>query len=328
LLSNKPKTEIRKWVEELAKEAKYYKSIVEPFSETDLEVRAALKSVQMAGGATLEPLLMYAYRCWSTGAAEKQQLIASINSMESFLVRRMLAGEKTQVLNPMVTAMINRLHAKGGEFEAKGNLTHDIRRVLSSIENAWPDSDALLKGVKTDNFYASQKSDQRQHILRALDRELNDFGVFPNYEDSDKSIEHIIPQTPTEEWGVPDGEAYTQEIRERLHSLSNLTLLPSTVNASLGNRKWLDKAPVYGNSLYAISKNIYKAYGQSPIWGLEQLDARAAELSFLADRIWPREYVAPHFVQIEKSVSEPEMDDEFASDEPEPLLEDELEASL
>jgi hypothetical protein len=33
-------------------------------------------------------------------------------------------------------------------------------------------------------------------------------------------------------------------------------------------------------------------------------------------------------VQIEKSVSEPEMDDEFASDEPEPLLEDELEASL
>jgi hypothetical protein len=327
LLANKPKTEIKKWVQELHKEAKYYKSIVEPSAENDLEVRAALKSVQMAGGATLEPLLMYAYRCWSTGNAEKQQLIASIKSMESFLVRRMLAGEKTQVLNPMVTAMINRLHAKDGEFEAEGNLTEDIRRVLSSIENAWPDSDALLKGIRTDNFYASQKSDQRQHVLRTLDRFLNSTGVVPNYEDSDKSIEHIIPQTPTAEWGVSPGDVYPQEIRERLHSLSNLTLLPSTVNASLGNRRWQEKSPAYGESGYSITRKIFDVFGTSPTWGIEQLDARALDLSDLADRIWPRDYVAPRYVPEEKLNTEPELIDEFSVGSEETFLEDELDVS-
>ena len=328
LLANKPKSEIRKWVEELSKEAKYYKAIVDPSSETDSDVRAALKSVQMAGGATLEPLLMYAYRCWSSGNADKHQLIASIKSMESFLVRRMLAGEKTQVLNPMVTAMINRLYAKDGEFEAEGNLVLDIRRVLSSIENAWPDSDALLKGIKTDNFYASQKSDQRQHVLRTLDRALNVTGVIPNYEDSDKSIEHIIPQTPTPEWGVAPGDVYSQEIRERLHSLSNLTLLTPAINASLGNKEWLVKAPVYGESGYSITKNIFEKFRSESNWGLEQLDARALELLRLADSIWPREYVAPRFVPLVKPASEPELDDEFAADAPEPFLEDESDGDL
>ena len=324
ILANKPKSEIRRWVEELSKEAHFYKSIVDPSTELDSDVRAALKSVQMAGGVTLEPLLMYAYRCWNEGKADKQQLVASINSMESFLVRRMLAGEKTQVLNPMVTAMINRLYALGGEFEAEGNLTVDIRRVLSSIENAWPDNDALLKGIKTDNFYASQKSDQRQHVLRTLDLTLNVNGVIPNYDDSDKSIEHIIPQTPTPEWGVAPGDVYEQEIRERLNSLSNLTLLPPAVNASLGNKEWRHKAPVYGTSGYAITKNIFDLYGSNLIWGVEQLDARALELSHLADSIWPRDYVSPRYVPVEKLNTEPELIDEFSSGSAEPPLEVEL----
>jgi hypothetical protein len=149
----------------------------------------------------------------------------------------------------------------------------------------------------------------------------------PNYEDSDKSIEHIIPQTPTAEWGVSPGDVYPQEIRERLHSLSNLTLLPSTVNASLGNRRWQEKSPAYGESGYSITRKIFDVFGTSPTWGIEQLDARALDLSDLADRIWPRDYVAPRYVPEEKLNTEPELIDEFSVGSEETFLEDELDVS-
>jgi hypothetical protein len=324
LLSNGPKGETRRWVQQLAVEAKYYRSIVDPVTESDDDVANALNAVKMAGGSTLEPLLLYAYRSWQHSNATKSELLSAIKSMESFLVRRMLSGEKTQVLNPLVTAMINRLFTPGGEFEAEGKLDIDVRRVLSSVEFAWPDYDSILRGIKLDNFYSSQKSEQRQHVLRSLDLAVNDTGVKPNYEDSDKSIEHIIPQTPTVEWGVALGSNYSQEIRERINSLSNLTLLPSTVNASIGNRSWSEKLIAYENSGYALTREIHKVFADEVTWSTEQLDARAADLAKLSDLLWPREIVPPRFLEEKNTNIEEELVDEFSEGDEDLILEDDL----
>ena len=326
LLANGPKGKTRKWVEQLAVEAKYYRSIVDPITESDGDVSTALQAVKMAGGATVEPLLLYAYRSWQHGRATKSELLSAIKSLESFLVRRMLAGEKTQVLNPMVTAMINRLFAVGGEFEAEGKLDSDLKRVLSSVESAWPDYESILRGIKLDNFYASQKSEQRQHILRSLDSALNKTGVKPNYEDSDKSIEHIIPQTPTIEWGVNPGSTYTQETRDRLNSLSNLTLLPSTVNASIGNKSWGEKLAAYSTSGYSITREIQVKFGDQSTWGVEQLDSRAVDLANLSDQLWPREIVKPRFTESKNNEAEAEAElvDEFSEGDEDLILEDDL----
>jgi hypothetical protein len=315
LLSTKPQHEIRKWVEDLAKEARYYKSIVSPESEMDKRVKSALHKVQRAGGLTAEPLLMYAYREWSEERATTDQLIDSIGSIESYLVRRMIAGEKTQVLNPIISTMLKRLHTVGGEFEASGNVAEDIRRVLSAPEADWPNSDRVKKGIREENFYKAQKSDQRQHVLQTLDLHLNKKSknaVIPSYEDNDKSIEHIIPQTATKDWATGEDAQYPDELLERINTLANLTLLPSSVNASLGNSSWKVKRSAYNESGYFITKQIATDFSDSVNWDVSTLDQRSESLLSYIDEIWPRMHVAPKFVKDKKEAKHgPEMVDEF-----------------
>lgn len=326
LLSGKEPGNIRKWVESLAVEAKYFKCIVEPSTEIEINVKEALISAQRAGGVTMEPLILFAYRAWKHEKATEDQLVETIQSIESYLVRRMIAAEKTQVLNPLVTSMINKLHAKDGEYEATGDLLDDIRRVLSAPESVWSDSDQVLRGLRLSNFYKSQKTDQRQHILQSIDMHLNrrnSHNVLPNYENSDKSIEHIIPQTPTIEWNVKSGENYPGEILERIHSLSNLTLLPSAVNASLGNSPWLTKREAYSKSGYYITKQIFYNWGEGSNWGINELDGRSAELLKIIELLWPKITVPPRFIKEVKPKSKAiEMVNEFEQ-ESDPILIDE-----
>ena len=155
---------------------------------------------------------------------------------------------------------------------------------------------------------------------------MNKTGVKPNYEDSDKSIEHIIPQTPTIEWGVNPGGTYTQETRDRLNSLSNLTLLPSTVNASIGNKSWGEKLAAYSTSGYSITRDIQVKFGDQSTWGVEQLDSRAVDLANLSDQLWFREIVKPRFTESKNNQAEAEAElvDEFSEGDEDLILEDDL----
>lgn len=56
-----------------------------------------------------------------------------------------------------------------------------------------------------------------------------------------KSVEHIAPQSP------PDGSEWDKKLYEEFdyHRIGNLTLLPTEINSSAGNKRWLDKRIYY-----------------------------------------------------------------------------------
>jgi hypothetical protein len=85
------------------------------------------------------------------------------------------------------------------------------------------------------------------------------------------TIEHVLPQTPTEEWlatlaeDVTD-EAGPQELHELLvHTLGNLTL--SAENARLSNSPFQRKQDIYQASALRMNREI----AEEPRWGKAQI---------------------------------------------------------
>ena len=101
---------------------------------------------------------------------------------------------------------------------------------------------------------------------------------------NDLTVEHIMPQTLTEEWrSMLEGAGIPPEVAAaKLHVLGNLTLTGQ--NSVLGQRAPAEKAQLLRQSNLPINRSA----GIGDIWTPDLIDVRSAELLELAVRIWRR----------------------------------------
>ena len=295
------------YVADLHEEAVYFERMLRPAKEPNEDVRVAIDRVVAAGGSTALPLVLYCYRELRLGGATPEEFVLALAAIESFLVRRMLTEQDTNNLNSMFGSMCARLHTDPKYLYGDDLLT-DVRRILSSRPADWPTDVAVLEGIRTGDFYNEQKSAQRQLILQTLDAHFNTSGVTPNYDGSDKSIEHIAPkERSSSDWmGGPEWS----DIQERIHALSNLTLLTPPLNSSLGNFGWEAKRPAYEGNAYSLTARVAEMFDPDGGWTIARLNERAADLATAVTQIWPRAFVP------ERDTSEPPPDEgDVAMDE-------------
>jgi hypothetical protein len=101
------------------------------------------------------------------------------------------------------------------------------------------------------------------------------------------SIEHIMPQSMTEEWyevlrKQTDPDETETELHGRLlHTLGNLTL--TAQNSKLSNHMFERKQKIFQSSGLSMNRQIADA----PSWGRPEIEARAALLADHACALWP-----------------------------------------
>lgn len=106
------------------------------------------------------------------------------------------------------------------------------------------------------------------------------------------SIEHIFPQTDTEdEW--PEFQNVVAEKRYYKGSLGNLLLLSSSINSSLQNGSFKEKKGTIRNEKGEIIRNGYSSGSYSEIevseqdsWGPQQIEERGERLLSFMERRW------------------------------------------
>jgi hypothetical protein len=119
-----------------------------------------------------------------------------------------------------------------------------------------------------------------KQILASLERS---YGHKEPADLDDATIEHVMPQTLTDDWRkmiALDGEP------EKIHALlidtiGNLTL--TGYNPELSNSSFDEKKKIYAASHYSL--NGY--FSGCPRWGIEQIENRAEELWERAKELWP-----------------------------------------
>lgn len=243
-------------------------------------IDAKLERLAEWRSAVHQPLTFAVLEHWRTRRVDTDRAAKALSFVESFLVRRMLAGVPTNNLNRIFTTAVGQLQMAA---YSKSDLDVAIHRILSQPGKYWPSDEALVRDGLTSPFYERQQRPQRAFVLRRLEEDYE--GKYaPNWNACNFTIEHVLPQSATMWWLdhlAEAGEAEPAQAHEALkHTIGNLTL--TCENPELGQMTFKQKCDVY----LADSMKMNDGIAGETRWGREEILARGRELLSRACTIW------------------------------------------
>lgn len=258
-------------LDQFAVDAEYYHRLVSPRGEPNPAIAERLAWLNRWGGQTMYPFLLNVYRQYGCGALEAAAFAEILVLIESFLVRRLFASVPTNALNRLFLRLYSQL-------PDGADLVQGTRMALSDPGRRWPRDADFIRGLLGYPLYTNSRPDQRRLILERFEE---------SYEHKERpelnslTIEHIMPQTLTEDWEAELGDDAREVHARFVHVLGNLTL--TGYNPELSNRPFSKKRDLLAASSLRMNQRI----AQEPEWTARQIEQRARELAERALRIWP-----------------------------------------
>lgn len=126
---------------------------------------------------------------------------------------------------------------------------------------------------------SGQRKKLVKYILAMLESQWS--GRFCDPENDPASIEHILPENPTQAWE----ESFPRtQWESAVYRLGNLTLLSPADNRRLGNAHYQEKRVVYSQSSYTLTRHIPELAPEE--WTPAFLERRQQEMAHRARDIW------------------------------------------
>jgi len=153
------------------------------------------------------------------------------------------------------------------------------RQIVTALHELYPE-DQQFKAAFADKELQTTNSRNKKvvrYILFEIERQRSgqDFSL----ESAIYSIEHILPESPSEHWASID-----ETKQERLiYRLGNMTSLESSYNRDIGNKEYAFKRTVYEKSGFQITRAIAEHYD---MWDEKKVEARQKQLATVASSIW------------------------------------------
>ena len=128
-----------------------------------------------------------------------------------------------------------------------------------------------------------QRKRLAKYILARLEQDAAGRACDPDTDPG--TIEHVLPENPSDEWRDTFDSTRWEEAAYRL---GNLTLLERSANRRIGNAAYPDKAGAYAASRYALSRQIPELAPEH--WTPELLDDRQMRLADRAAHLWRADF--------------------------------------
>lgn len=130
---------------------------------------------------------------------------------------------------------------------------------------------------------SGQRRQLAKYVLCKLEE---DAGNRPcDHETDPATIEHILPENPSDAWEPGFPREYWDAC---IHRLGNLTLLESNRNREIGNKEYGNKLETYMGSRYAMTRAIPEDAPEQ--WTPELLDARQRRMAERAAHVWRADF--------------------------------------
>ncbi len=173
------------------------------------------------------PLLLELYSDYNDGVLSKADFIPIIALIESYICRRAVCGLGTNSLNKIFPSFTKHIQ-KDEYFESLkayfGSLTNNQR---------FPNNDEFKDCFIAINFY--NLKEKKKYFFERLEN----FDTEEPINTKGLTIEHIMPQTLTEEWERDLGENFQAIHDKYLHTIGNLTL--TGYNNEYSNKSFQEK---------------------------------------------------------------------------------------
>ena len=243
--------------------AEIYRLLLEPAETPDAAIGAQFASLGTFGRGVY-PLVLRLYRDHIHGELAHDELIASLEQLQSLLLRRTIVGVTTDRL----VARLCRAAQLG-----RDELVHAIARITPSDERT-------RVGLKYSAL---------PHARYVLGR-MSGVGAEAGWD-----LEHIAPTAPGDDWS-PDGIRRWAELsddeqnsfRALAPTLGNLALLEESLFERAFDAAYPAKRAVYGDSALALTREVADA----EVWSTAAIARRTEQLTERFLQVWRRPAVA------------------------------------
>ncbi len=258
--------------------ATFYDRLLRPRHEPDPEVREQLERLNVLESATGYPFLLFLYDEWQKGSISREELLAGLRLIETYMVRRFLNRDSTNYLNKMFPALVKDVDT--ADFEAS------LRQAIGRRNE--PSDVRLRQSAETIDLYRRDIYTRQKLALvfDTVNRHLSAGSDAYTVLSDDPTIEHIMPQTLTEAWKGHLGGEWQQDY-ELLHTLGNLTVVTQNWNAQLSNAIYATKRAKLSTHGLLLNQHYFGEMA-SAYWNGQSIRERAQWLMAKITEIWPQ----------------------------------------
>ncbi len=238
----------------------------------DKEINQVLSDINTLKVDVAYPLLLEIYNDYEDGKLQKNEFIAVLRMVESYVFRRAICGVPTNSLNKTFTTFSRELD-KESYLES---ITAAF--ILKDAYKRFPNNEEFVRELAIKDVYNFRN---RNYILRKLEnynrKEIVDIETY--------TIEHIMPQNRnlSMQWRNDLGPNWEEIHHSYLHTLGNLTL--TRYNPELSDKPFKEKRDMEGgfrDSPLRLNKGI----GSLDTWNADEITKRADRLAKKALLVW------------------------------------------
>lgn len=238
--------------------------------ETNVNLRKAFHDIVDLQRDVAYPLLLELYSDYDNDILNQADFLKAIKLIESYIFRRAVCG--------IPPASLNKTFATFGKaLDKKRYLESMIEHFLSLTSyKRFPDDKDFKKDIKERDLYGTRN-------LNYCFGRLENFGKKELTSVNNCTIEHIMPQSITDEWKADLGENWEYIHKEYLHKLGNLTL--TGYNPEYRNRSFREKRDMergFKQSTLYMNEGL----GKLDEWNEEEIKKRADKLADKAVQVW------------------------------------------
>jgi hypothetical protein len=248
----------------LAKRADQHLAIASRVSDRDTGVTRALARLNRLESSTTWPLLLWLFAQRDAAALSDAGLARAVDMLSGFILRRFVAGESSRGYGEMFVRAIR---------DSTGDPVAALEQFL--LQRGWPDDARFIEAFTRFPLY---KRGYAREVLEALElaRGHKEQGSL-----TQAQIEHIMPQTLSDEWADALGDEAERVHGEWLHRPGNLTL--SAYNQEVGNQPFSVKRARFEQSNVMLTREVAAAAR----WGEAEILARGERMAHAAIELWP-----------------------------------------
>lgn len=222
--------------------------------------------------------------------SDQADLDAVAETLESYLVRRMVCGYQTRGYGTLALSLLKAITAAPTGL-AVAEVVRSFLRAQERSTDAWPSDTMFRNEWLRRRFYGGLRRERVVMILPALEeayqRESDKGEPIMKFDFSKLQIEHIMPQKWHAYW--PLEEASAEERDMLLHGIGNLTLISDKLNPSLSNAPWSSSSATSkrkGLEKHSKLELNRRLLAQDGPWDHATIAARSAALFEKARLIW------------------------------------------
>lgn len=212
------------------------------------------------------PLLLAAYRQFDEAGFTDVLRAASIVSFRYNVIGNLATNEQERVYNDLARRIA------GGALTGPAEVVRALAPIYVDDDNFR--SAFAEKALRTTSARNKQVA---RYILFALEHRLS--GKHYDADNLGYSLEHILPENPTDGWG-----SFTDaQLDEAVYRLGNFTLMESALNREIGNQSFREKKQHYCHSAFQITREVA---AQNEDWTLDRVAERQRWMARQATGIW------------------------------------------